>query len=295
MSLCRTNPRRVRFLVFASEDRIQEIALRVIVESPDAQAHVIGTAVVIGPYLALTAKHVLDDVTERFPSSDGYSLRLYQVLPLPKGPVYRIWGAVNTWVCESDIAIMHLGLDRTYGDTTSETAIAWKSLRLRVAPPPIGHIVLAFGYRESRITVSYEAGNHHIDLKDFGTTSGGKVGEIHHERRDASMPFPCFQVLARHAAGMSGGLVVDENYSLCGLICRGWDLAPDEPPLSYAATLWPILKTKISADRGDAYPRGVTYPVIDLVRDKFLHTVGLEELDPNLFPGRVAHPSTPPK
>jgi hypothetical protein len=51
--------------------------------------------------------------------------------------------------------------------------------------------------------------------------------------------------------------------------------------------LWPILTTEISADRGDAYPRGVKYPVIDLVIDKILAAVGLEELDPALFPGRV--------
>jgi hypothetical protein len=40
---------------------------------------------------------------------------------------------------------------------------------------------------------------------------------------------------------MSGGLVIDEEGRLCGLVCAGTEFAdPDTPPLSYAATLSPI-------------------------------------------------------
>lgn len=52
------------------------------------------------------------------------------------------------------------------------------------------------------------------------------------------------------------------------------------PRLSYAATLWPMLRPIISADRGDSHPRGVEYPVIDLALDELINAVGLEELDP---------------
>jgi hypothetical protein len=87
---------------------------------------------------------------------------------------------------------------------------------------------------------------------------------------------------------MSGGLVIDEGGALCGLVCAGTDLAdPNALPVSYAATLWPMLTTMISADRGDAYPRGVEYPVIDLALDKLINVVGLGELDPKIFPGRL--------
>jgi hypothetical protein len=48
-----------------------------------------------------------------------------------------------------------------------------------------------------------------------------------------------------------------------------------------------MLTTVISADRGDAYPRGVKYPMIDLALDKLINVVGLEELDPKFFPGRL--------
>ena len=47
-------------------DRVQEVALRVIVELPEWKMHVVGTATLITPYLAITAKHVLDDIVGRF-------------------------------------------------------------------------------------------------------------------------------------------------------------------------------------------------------------------------------------
>ena len=54
--------------------------------------------------------------------------------------------------------------------------------------------------------------------------------------------------------------------ALCGLVCAGYNFAhPDELPLSYVATLWPMLTRVISMDRGEAYPRGVEYPMIDPV------------------------------
>lgn len=274
-------------------DPIQEIALRVVVELPEWEFHVIGTATLIGGFLAVTARHVLYEIHRRFGGAkrvadrieiSGYSIRLYQVLP---GPVYRIWNVAKAWISTSDIAILHLGLD---GTSEAEPKVEWRSPLIRVLPPPSGQKVLAFGYRESQIDVNEDAnGTHHIELNDVGTTSIGEVGQIFPERRDSVMlTFPCFEVIARFAPGMSGGLVIDENGALCGLVCAGTQLAdPSALPLSYAATLWPMLTTEISADRGDAYPRGVKYPVIDLVLDKILSAVGLEDLEPKFFPGRV--------
>jgi hypothetical protein len=270
---------------------MQEFALRVLVELPDWKFHVVGTATLIGAHLAVTAKHVLEDARDRFGAKQtprgiesGYSLRLCQVLP---GPIYRIWNVFKAWNSTSDIAILHLGLDRA---SVPEKKIEWRSPLIRVTPPPSGQRVLAFGYRESQIEVTRGPdGAPHIELNDIPTTSAGVVGEIFPERRDASMlTFPCFEVRARFPHGMSGGLVIDEQGALCGLVCSGFQLDDqNELPLSYAATMWPMLTTEISSDRGDAYPRGAKYPVIDLVIDKLLAAVGLEELNPEFFPGRV--------
>jgi hypothetical protein len=64
----------------------------VVVELPGWDMHVIGTATLVGGFLAVTAKHVIDAVISMFGATkhgsnqigvEGYSLRLYQVLPEP--------------------------------------------------------------------------------------------------------------------------------------------------------------------------------------------------------------------
>lgn len=275
-----------------SLDAAQEIALRVIAEFPGWRFYQLGTAVLIGGRLAVTAKHVLDDPIRRFGAIrtgkglevTGYSIRLLQVL---LGPVYRIWNVSRAWITSSDIAILHIELDRT---SEAEPDVEWRAPLVRLVPPLTGQKVLAFGYQESKIEVSETPdGVHHIELNDVPTTSIGEVGQIFPERRDSSMlTFPCFEVHPRFAHGMSGGMVIDEDGALCGLVCAGCEFHDaNAMPLSYATTLWPILTTVISVDRGDPYPRGVEYPMIDLALDQLINVLGLEQLDPTLFPGRT--------
>jgi hypothetical protein len=156
------------------------------------------------------------------------------------------------------------------------------------ANAPTGAKVLAFGYRESQVEVTRRPEGANIDLHDKPTTSIGEVGQIFPEHRDRStLTFPCFEIRARFDHGMSGGMVIDEDGALCGLVCSGFELDdPNDMPLSYAATLWPILTTVISIDRGEGHPRGVEYPMIDLALDKILSVLGLEQLDPSFFPGK---------
>ena len=183
-----------------------------------------GTATLIAGNLAITAKHVLD-AAMRFGTVEadgvgvnGFALRLYQCLPLKIGPVYRIWNVLEAWPSETDIAILHLNHDRS---SESEANVVWRVPKLRVVAPPTGHNVIAFGYRESRIQVEEESdGTHHIMLNDVGTASIGRVGQIFAERRDSSMlTFPCYEVHAKFAHGMSGSLVIDEEGSVWFGLC----------------------------------------------------------------------------
>ena len=223
--------------------------------------------------------------TEGTKEITGYLLRLYQVIPEPLQ--YRVWNVTEAWGCRTDIALLHVQLD---GTSAPDEKFEWRVPRVRLFPPPSGQIVFAVGYREGRVEVTEgDDGTHHVNVHDRVTTSIGRVGEIFPERREGSMlTFPCFEVNARFAPGMSGGLVVDEDESLCGLVCAGMQFEdPNYCPLSYAATLGPMLTTLISIDRGNAYPRGVEYPVIDLALDGLIQVIGLELLDPALFPGRT--------
>jgi hypothetical protein len=263
---------------------ISEFALRVVVELEGWNLHVVGTATVIAGHLAITAGHVLDYVLQKFGSTkkserhseiDNYAIRLYQVLP---GPEYRVWNVDRAWRCPTDIAILHL---RLWQSTSQEEKIQWKQPRLRVMPPPVGQKIIAFGYRKSKVSVTVDsAGTHHIEISDRPTTSFGEIKQIYPSRRDASfLSFPCYEIEARFDPGMSGGMVIDENGALCGLVCASLKSSdPNARPISYVATLWPMLTTIISANRGDSYPRDVKYPMIDLARDGLISVVDIDQL-----------------
>jgi Trypsin-like peptidase domain len=271
---------------------ISEIALRVVVECPGWNFYVVGTAVLIAAHVAITARHVLDHIITQFgfkalsPSSGvvgDYEVKLWQVLP---GPTYRFWKVFAAWPTSTDVAIFHLGLDRS---TILGEQINWRCPRLRVLPPQVGQQIVAFGYREAKVDVTEDdKGTHHINLNDRPTTSIGTIRQIYPSGRDRAMlPFPCFEIEARFDPGMSGGLVVDEAGSVCGLICASLQYAnSDELPISYAVSLWPMLKTKISVNRGDRYPRDVSYPVIDLAIDGLIPIVDLALVDPAEFPDK---------
>jgi len=264
------------------------------VEREGWQLDVVGTATIICGHVAITARHVLDHVLRTFGARTknskinefeiNYELKLYQVLP---GPVYRVWKVYYAWTCATDIAVLHLGL--VGASTSPGEEIRWGMTRLRVLPPPVGQTVVAFGYREGRINVREgDDGVHHIELNDRETISIGTIRQVYPSRRDTVLlPFPCFEIEARINPGMSGGMVIDEAGNLCGLISASLQHNdPHAPPISYVVSLWPMLKTVISVNRGDRYPRDVEYPMIDLAIDGLIAVVDLHELDPTNFPGK---------
>lgn len=270
---------------------LHEVASRVVVEFPNRDMYVVGTAAMIAGHMAITARHVLEAIIVQFgepvskisdESKVMYSVLLYQVLP---GRHIHIWEVCTGWSPWSDIAILHLNLKSS---SDRGNAYRCRTLRLRLNPPKTGEKVLAFGYRRAGARAWAEDGGRiFLRLVDLPTVSRGEVGQVFPQRRDSSMlNFPCFELIARVAPGMSGGLVVDENGSLCGLVCSGFDLLnSDLPPISYAVPLWPMLTTVISADRGPSRPAG-DYPMIDLILDGTISSSGVEELDGRLFPGR---------
>ena len=115
---------------------IQEIALRIVVELPGWQFFAIGTAVLIAKNLAITANHVLGAAIRKFRAKhttstvdiDGFGLKLFQVLP---GPIYRVWNVTEAWACPSDIAILHLSIDRC---SESNDNLVSRVARLRAFP-----------------------------------------------------------------------------------------------------------------------------------------------------------------
>jgi hypothetical protein len=249
---------------------LSEIGFRIVVNFYTDAPYIIGTATTLAGNLLITAKHVLTAITDAQLSRDGRTqinahVAAVQVFP---GPRYIIWDVVDGIADPvADLALLRLGT--TPGRSDPDIPIVWRQPRINPFCPGLGEAIAAFGYKSSSIAVSKNAaGGNHIDLNDDAMISTGVVREIFEMRRDRLLPFPCYQVSARFAAGMSGGPVFDETGSLCGLVCSNIEGSHlDGEPVSYATTLWPAFRLILNFDRGDKYPRGVRYPAIDLARD----------------------------
>lgn len=266
-----------------SDSEFQRVALRLMVGFNTERAYIVGTATVICGHLLLTARHVIEEALRRESVSGSEtptlenSLVALQIVP---GPDYMVWHVLNGWLCpQTDLAFLQVASEPS--TSAIKPKVQWMHPVIRAFPPTVGETVAAMGYRKSVIEVSKnDQGGLHHDIKDELMASVGVVREVFVTHRDqAQLPFPCYQVSTRFDAGMSGGPVFDETGALCGLVCSNVAGSHiDAEPISYVTTLWPMFHTTISGDRGDAYPRGVTYAVFELARDNIIAVADYPEL-----------------
>ena len=234
-----------------------------------------GTAIVIAPYLAVTAKHVIEDYWAKFevsalqPGSAGESLQAagsFQVLAiqiLNEGETGALWDVTRLWLSPfTDVAFLRLT-----PRSDSARNHKWRSAKMNLMPPPVGTWISGFGYHGSAVTLTENEDMIEVEWRDSPTTTTGEVVEMHERRRDNSMlTFPCFRTNARFEGGMSGGPVFNDTGELCGIICTGSTLAEgDNDHISYVANLWPSMGTEIDMDR-EGLPKGVYYPVLELAK-----------------------------
>jgi hypothetical protein len=113
-------------------------------------------------------------------------------------------------------------------------------------PPAVGATIRAFGLHD----VTFEGSRvfadgkfEHIEFKSEQSISTGTVKQHHWNGRDSVMyNFPCFEVDAKFESGMSGGLVIDEESKVCGIVCGSLHGASeDEEHVSYVTMLWPMM------------------------------------------------------
>jgi hypothetical protein len=248
-----------------------------------------GTAIVISPYLAITAKHVIEGFWHKFESSRlvadhgssrGYSatdkagtfsISAFQVLP--GGTSGQLWSVTKIVLSTfTDVAFLHLT-----NPIGAVQGYQWRAVKMSLAPPPIGARVSGFGYRSPRMVVQ-ESNDTNVSLEwhDVPTTTIGEVVEVFGRRRDSSMlSFPCYRTNARFEHGMSGGPVFNDQGLLCGLICSGTETETDY--YSHATTLWPSMGTPIDIER-EGQPGGHSYPVLELARDGYIRAEGWERV-----------------
>lgn len=233
-----------------------------------------GTATVVGPYIAITAKHVIDDFYKIFDGKRNenytkvtFNIFAFQIRDSGKTgaqfEVRKIYFAEQT-----DIVFLLL---LPYSEEAKN--FEWRYPKISLICPEIGETINSFGYHTPKIKT--------IDNTTTWTvnpySSHGEVKEIYYQQRDSSrLPFPCFETNARFDGSMSGGPVFYEG-NLIGIICS--NLPPtneEEEHVSYVSLLWPAMKTEIDINRV-GFPQNVSYPFLEL-NGHFLNIIGAEHL-----------------
>jgi len=115
--------------------------------------------------------------------------------------------------------------------------------------PRVGENVLGMGYHQMKADIVSQTQENGTVIKYYERTAltTGQITEVYPGRRDCGMlSFPCFCTDARFEHGMSGGPILDEHGSVCGVICSCLPPGDDSPGYtSYGSLLWPTLGTSI--------------------------------------------------
>ena len=260
---------------------ITEVAVMLVAQK-HAEYSCLGSGVIVGHLIAMTARHVVDAFSkdhegvaiEQLGGEATFSLQAIQFLE--NGTKGLAWD-VRQIYANRDAGFTDIVFLRLQPTSNEHLKYEWKKVRMQLLPPSVGTIVSAFGYHSTTTTKTESK----IELATNPYTTSGRVEEIHHERRDASrLSFPCFRTNARFDPGMSGGPVFSEEGYLCGIICS--NLSPDtgDPHgehISYASSLWPSMGILVSFDR-DGYAHGTWYPAFELATGGFIEAVDLEKV-----------------
>lgn len=238
-----------------------------------------GTAVVIAPCLAITARHVIEDhwaAHHLTPLENGQydGSFVLQIMQIVKGTGI-LWDARRLWLSpHTDIAFISLSPSSSLPEN-----FIWETARLDLRPLQTGQEVFCFGYRASKASfLRTESTRPTLEWYDEPTITTGEILEIHDSKRDSSrLKFPCFRTNARFDGGMSGGPVFTTNGSLRGLICSSMPPSQEnEEHTSYVALLWPMMGTMLDF----CYPNSPagSYPALELARQHIINALGWQNI-----------------
>ena len=239
----------------------------------------IGTAFAISADgLLMTAAHVVQEAIKQAVArkrADGgleYELQFYALYLTDQKhgehdeyvggalPVIKFWHSP-----ELDIAYCQLG--SPYGPSGWMPTLP--VFRLGPGVPVVGEKILGCGYYKMAGSIGERTTDGRLKIHYSQNTAytTGKIVEVHPISRDAAMlTFPCFRTDARFDGGMSGGPVLNQHGSVCGVICSSLPADETSPEhVSYASLIWPALGTSVETPGHPEQPSMKL--VFDLVKE----------------------------
>jgi hypothetical protein len=240
----------------------------------------LGTGFFVAPYVAVTAKHVVEGLwrelalpwhqnrypTKPRPVDDEFKVRLFQIVD-PTAPwQLATWDATGTTRAGyTDIAFLNVVPENEVAER-----YRWPHgfPELQLVPPSAGANISSVGY--PGMVPRFVPGKPGFVVDAKLLVENGIMVEDHEEGR-GSWRFPHFETTARFRHGMSGAPVVHEG-RICGVV----SYASTDERESYAAALWLLLlqETPRSVD-----PRQNNLPFLDLLRNGVLQAPAWRDVE----------------
>ena len=218
---------------------------------------IIGSGVMIGPGLLLTASHVLDD----FPR-DGCGPVFLTFLP----HAARVWlphdmmtASGKSDIDESRKMVSDLSLVSCTLNSAAHEDFPLMLAPMQVALPLIGERLWSFGFRHQLID------NGVTSITPF--VSSGLVSAAFPQGRGERMPSPCLEVNMDTLGGMSGGPVVNSDGYLVGIVTSSFEGGP-----SYITLIWDAFRFSVKG----TIPKLSTHDEINLFQAKRLGLVNVK-------------------
>jgi S1-C subfamily serine protease len=209
----------------------------------DDRFKVWGTAVMIGPGLALTATHVLSNHHEQI---RGGAVGVVCAGMRTNGTV-ELWRLRHLGHDEGDLTILSLQLATPPVDGGRLT-----SLPVTTRTPREGERLSVIGFRfEAEAPIEADT----AAVAGWLYAAAGAAGQVSHPVRDKILaPYPTIEILCGALGGMSGGAVLDSEGSVVGVVSRSLSTDDGEGP-TLAAWVAPALALRPTVD----WPPGL-YP-----------------------------------
>ncbi len=196
--------------------------------------HIWGSAVMVAPGVALTARHTVDEMHNKgfLGRAGGYLLALGF-----HNDGMAIWNPDSfTTIEDGDLSI--LTLVRTTASPAAAKTITVNVAILAARQPLLGESISLIGFAASEAKFEKLTQDRGAGLALLGSV--GPVTDVYPTGRDQSLPNPSAGVSAKTVGGMSGGAAFDVQGRLIGIITSG---IGDE--LSFISLSWPTVFTPV--------------------------------------------------